>query len=53
MTKYLTGYHSDRPLLDPAAYIHLCKALHSPRKPSTLERLASFIRRKVTTTLNK
>jgi hypothetical protein len=51
--KYLTGYHSDRPLLDPAVYIHLCRSSTYNRKPSLIERLGAFLRRQVTTTRNK
>jgi hypothetical protein len=52
-TKYLTGYNSDRPLLDPAVYIHLFRSSTYTRKPNFIQRLTAFIRRQVTTTRNK
>lgn len=51
--KYLTGYHSERPLLDPAVYIHLFRSSTYNRKPNLTQRLTAFIRRQVTTTRNK
>jgi hypothetical protein len=52
-TKYLTGYNNDRPLLEPAVYIHLFRSSTYNRKPNLLHRLGAFVRRKVTTTRNK
>ncbi len=49
----IRDYDGCRPIYEPAVYIHLFAA-HTKRKPSTLlQRLAAFIRRKVTTTRNK
>lgn len=52
-TKYLTGYNSERPLQDAAVYIHLFRSSTYNRKPSLIQRLAAFVRTKVTTTRNK
>lgn len=53
-THIVRDYDGNRPLYEPAVYIHLFRAQTIQRKPlSFLERLAAFIRRQVTTTRNK
>jgi hypothetical protein len=49
-TDIIRDYNGERPLYPPAVYIHLFSPI---RKPNLLERLAAFLRRKVTTTRNK
>lgn len=49
----IRDYEGNRPLWEPAVYIHLFTA-HLNRKPkSLLQRLMAFVRRQVTTTYNK
>lgn len=49
----IRDYEGNRPLWEPAVYIHLFTA-HLHRKPKPfLQRLTAFIRRQVTTTRNK
>jgi hypothetical protein len=53
-THIIRDYEGNRPLWEPAVYIHLFTAQHTNRKPvSLIQRLAAFVRRKVTTTCNK
>jgi hypothetical protein len=49
----IRDYEGDRPLWEPAVYIHLFTAQNTNRKPNLIERLGAFLRRKVTTTRNK
>lgn len=49
----IRDYEGNRPLWEPAVYIHLFTA-HLNRKPQPfLQRLGAFLRRKVTNTRNK
>jgi hypothetical protein len=49
-TRSIRDYNGERPLYPPAVYIHLFNPIH---KPSFIQRLAAFLRRKVTNTRNK
>ncbi len=50
----IRDYEGNRPLWEPAVYIHLFTAQTIHRKPDSLiQRLGAFLRRQVTTTRNK
>lgn len=50
----IRDYEGNRPLWEPAVYIHLFRAQGINRKPQPfLQRLGAFLRRKVTNTRNK
>ena len=52
-THIIRDYDGDRPIYEPAVYIHLFRAQYQIQSLSLIQRLAAFIRRQVTTTLNK
>ena len=52
-THIVRDYDGNRPLYEPAVYIHLFRAQSQPKPLSFLQRLAAFLRRQVTTTRNK
>ena len=49
----IRDYEGNRPLWEPAVYIHLFTAQNTNRKLSLIQRLGAFLRRQVTTTRNK
>lgn len=52
-THIIRDYDGNRPLYEPAVYIHLFTAQHQRKPKSLLQRLGAFLRSKVTTTRNK
>jgi hypothetical protein len=52
-THIIRDYDGDRPIYEPAVYIHLFRAQSQIKSLSLIQRLAAFLRSKVTTTLNK
>ena len=49
----IRDYEGNRPLWEPAVYIHLFRAQTTSKPKSFLQRLTAFLRRQVTTTRNK
>lgn len=52
-THIIRDYEGDRPIYEPAVYIHLFKSNYQTKPLSLIHRLAAYLRRKVTTTRNK